>query len=437
LTRLGFLGSFAQIGLIASGAYYVSICFPFLFAVYFFVQRYYLRTSRQMRFLDLEEKAPVYTQFLESLSGLATLRAFAWQKPLIEHNHVLVDKSQKPFYLMYMIQTWLSLVLDLITTALAIIVVATSVKMRNTVSVGFTGVSLTQIISFTSNLRFSILFWTHMETSIGAVARVKKFEAETENENVGGETEEPPADWPSEGEVRIEGLTVSYGYVVVSIRYLHLQISSVLSIPSTSEDTRKALDNVNLTIPAGGKLLVAGRTGSGKSTLLSSFFRLHPITSGRILIDGIDISTIPLSTLRSRLTSISEDSLFFTSSIRLNLDPYDASTDEQIETALSKMGLSDVIKKHGGLDAEFSEDMLSHGQKQVFCLARAILRPGKVVLLDEVSSSVDVETEVLIRKVLREEFVGRTVVCVAHRVEGLEGFDRHVRLEDGRDVEEQ
>lgn len=208
----------------------------------------------------------------------------------------------------------------------------------------------------------------------------------------------------------------------------------VLIEPSTASNTRKALDNINLTIPAASRLLVAGRTGSGKSTFLSSFFRLHPITSGRILIDNIDTSTIPLSTLRSRLTSISEDSLFFTSTIRQNLDPYEASTDEQIEIALSKMGLSDVIKRHGGLDAEFNEDMLSHGQRQVFCLARAILRPGKVVLLDEVSSSVDVETELLIRRVLREEFGGRTVICVAHRVEGLEGFDRCVRLENGRVV---
>lgn len=209
----------------------------------------------------------------------------------------------------------------------------------------------------------------------------------------------------------------------------------ILTYTRTSVNTRKALDNINITVPAGSRLLVAGRTGSGKSTLLSSFFRLHPITSGRILIDNIDISTVPLSTLRSRLTSISEDSLFFSSTIRQNLDPYEASTDEQIEAALSKMGLSDVIKRHGGLDAEFNEDMLSHGQRQVFCLARAILRPGKVVLLDEVSSSVDVDTEVLIRRVLREEFGGRTVICVAHRVEGLEGFDRCVRLENGRVVE--
>ena len=212
------MGTFAQIGLIASGAYYVSISFPFLFTIYYLTQRYYLRTSRQMRFLDLEEKSPVYTQFLESLSGLATLRAFSWQAPLIAQNHGLVDKSQKPFYLMYMIQTWLSLVLDLITTALAVIVVAVSVAMRDTVSVGFTGVSLTQIISFTSNLRFTILFWTLMETSIGAVARVMRFEGETEDESEGdGGMVEPPEDWPSDGEVRVEGLTVAYGYVCSSV----------------------------------------------------------------------------------------------------------------------------------------------------------------------------------------------------------------------------
>jgi ABC-type multidrug transport system fused ATPase/permease subunit len=164
-----------------------------------------------MRFLDLEEKAPVYTQFLESLAGLPTLRAFGWQEQLITQNHVLVDKSQKPFYLMYMIQTWLALVLDLITCALAVIVVGVSVKMRDTVSVGFTGVSLTQIISFTSNLQLAIMYWTQMETSIGAVARVKKFEDETENEDVVGGTSEPPPDWPSRGSIKIENLTASYG----------------------------------------------------------------------------------------------------------------------------------------------------------------------------------------------------------------------------------
>lgn len=173
-----------------------------------------------MRFLDLEEKEPVYTQFLESLAGLATLRAFGWQKQLIAQNHDLIDKSQKPYYLMFMIQTWLSLVLDLITCVLAVIVVGVSIKMRDTVSVGFTGVSLTQIISFTSNLRLAIMFWTQMETSIGAVARIKKFEEETENEDRVGDTIEPPTTWPSKGCVEVKNLTVTYGLACFFACYL-------------------------------------------------------------------------------------------------------------------------------------------------------------------------------------------------------------------------
>jgi ATP-binding cassette, subfamily C (CFTR/MRP), member 1 len=139
-----FLTTIGQIGLIASASYYLILTFPFLFTVYYFMQRYYLRTSRQMRFLDLEEKAPVFTQFIESLAGLATIRAFRWQKPSIEENHRLVDRSQKPFYLMYMIQTWLVLVMDMTTCGLAILVVGVAVKLREgnaAVSVGFTGVS--------------------------------------------------------------------------------------------------------------------------------------------------------------------------------------------------------------------------------------------------------------------------------------------------------
>jgi ATP-binding cassette, subfamily C (CFTR/MRP), member 1 len=207
----GFLSSLGQLGLIASAASYVSAAFPFLFLVYFLIQRYYLRTSRQMRFLDLEQKAPVYTHFLESLSGLSTIRAFNWQSPLIAEHHVLVDRSQKPFYLMFMIQTWLTLVLDLITAALAVIVVGVAVRMREEVSVGFTGVSLTQIISFTTNFRSALMFWTQMETSIGAVARVKKFSETTDREDKPRELVIPPQNWPSRGNIEIRNLTACYG----------------------------------------------------------------------------------------------------------------------------------------------------------------------------------------------------------------------------------
>jgi ABC-type multidrug transport system fused ATPase/permease subunit len=121
-----------------------------------------------------------------------------------------VDNSQKPFYLLFMIQTWLTHVLDLITMALAILVVAIAVRMRDIISVGFTGVSLTQIISFTANLKLCLLFWTQLETSIGAVARVKQFSSDTANENLASETQQPPRDWPRAGAVEFENVSAAY-----------------------------------------------------------------------------------------------------------------------------------------------------------------------------------------------------------------------------------
>ncbi|KAH7118766.1 multidrug resistance-like protein [Dendryphion nanum] len=416
----GFLSSFAQIGLIASAAHYIAIAFPFLFAVYFFIQRYYLRTSRQIRFLDLEEKAPVYTQFIESLSGLATIRAFGWKQSSILKNHSLVDKSQKPFYMMYMIQTWLSLVLDLVTCALAILVVGISVRMRSTISVGFTGVSLTQIISFTGIFKTAIMFWTHMETSIGAVARIKQFESETADENLASEHNDPPPDWPSKGGIEIENLTVSYGI----------------------DNSRKALSSISLSIPPGSKLAILGRTGSGKSTLLLALFRMIEISSGRILIDDLDITTIPRNELRLRLNAIGEDPYFISGTVRLNLDPYDPDTvsdakDTEMRRVLEKLGLWDVVSARGGLGAEWSDELFSHGQVQMFSLARALMRrdTSSIVVMDEVTSSVDRETDERMQKVIREEFEGKTLVTIAHRVETVRDYDLLVVLGGGEVVE--
>ena len=147
---------------------------------------------------------------METLDGLATIRAFSWQQASVERNYELVDRSQKPFYLMYTIQRWLSLVLDLIITALAVLVVGIAVRLRDTVSPGFTGLSLTQIISFTSYLKLMIMFWTQMETSIGAVARIKQFSTKTADENLPKATYDSLSDWPSEGNIEIKELSAKY-----------------------------------------------------------------------------------------------------------------------------------------------------------------------------------------------------------------------------------
>lgn len=425
VTVANLLSTIGVAALIASSTGYIAISFPFLVAVFVYIQRGYLRTSRQLRLLDLEQKAPVYTQFLETLSGLPTIRAFGWAKPALDLNHKLVDRSQQPFYLLLMVQQWLTLVLNLVTAALAVLIVGLAVRLRDSVSVGLTAVSLIQLITLAENLKILIQFWTSLETSIGAVARIKNFSEDTPDERLPGEDQEPPRDWPARGHIEIRDLSASYG-----------------------EDLEhRALDGVALTIRPGEKVGVCGRTGSGKSTLLLSLLRLLPSTRGAVRVDGVDLATLPRDTVRSRLVAVSQDLFFLPGTTRQNLDPYGDSTtgsedDARLEAVLRRVGLWDAVEGVGGLGAEFDEARLSHGQRQLFSLARALLRRrndgggGGVVLLDEATSSVDAETDALVQRVVREDFASHTVVSVAHRLETIVDFDRVVVLEKGCVAEE-
>lgn len=431
VTVANLLSTVGVAALIASSTGYIAASFPFLVAVFVYIQRGYLRTSRQLRLLDLEQKAPVYTQFLETLSGLPTVRAFGWSAPALGLNHELVDRSQQPFYLLLMVQQWLTLVLNLVTAALAVLIVGLAVRLRGSVSVGLTAVSLIQLITLAENLKILIQFWTSLETSIGAVARIKNFSEETPDERLPGEDQQPPRDWPSRGGIEMRDLSAGYGEDLAG---------------------RRALDGVALSIRPGEKVGVCGRTGSGKSTLLLSLLRLLPSTRGAVLVDGLDLATLPRDVVRSRLIAVSQDLFFLPGTTRQNLDPYGTTTggagdddDARLEAVLRRVGLWEAVGEAGGLGAEFDEARLSQGQRQLFSLARALLRrgvgddgreEGGVVLLDEATSSVDAETDALVQRVVREDFASHTVVSVAHRLETIADFDRVVVLEKGCVAEE-
>ncbi|KAF4969630.1 hypothetical protein FSARC_3209 [Fusarium sarcochroum] len=419
VTLASFFGAIAKAGLLAASTPYIAATFPLLGAVYFYLQRGYLRTSRQLRLLDLEEKAPLYTQFLETLSGLATIRAFGWRNAVIQANHALVDRSQRPFYLLMIVQRWLVLVLDLTTTALALLLVGLAVRLRGEVDVGLTGVSLVQLISLSETVNMLIQFWTSIETSIGAVARIKQFAEETGEENLPGETHDPPSQWPDKGAVQINDFTASYGD------------------GNGNGDTVKALDAVSLAIKAGEKVGICGRTGSGKSSLFLALLRLLDPSSGSITIDDISLASLPRETIRSRLITLTQDQFVLPGTIRQNVDPLGVCSESDINATYRLVGLSDAIEQHGGLDASFNEDALSHGQKQLFFLARAVLRKrdGKVVLLDEATSSVDQKTEETIRGVIENEFKEHTVVSITHRLNTIINFDRVIVMEKGCVVE--
>ncbi|KAG8630868.1 hypothetical protein KVT40_000008 [Elsinoe batatas] len=403
-----------QMGLIASASAYIAICYPPLFIIFYYVQKYYLRTSRQMRLLDLEEKAPIYTQFTETIEGLATIRAFNGNAAAVQRNHELVDKSQKPFYLMYAIQRWLALVLDLIVAALAVIIVGVAVGLRDAASPGLTGVSLTQIISFTSALKLLIMFWTQLETSIGAVTRIREFEADTPAEHKPSEVVEPPEAWPEKGTLEMKDVHAQY--------------------KAGSQDW--ALQDIDISVEQGQKVALCGRTGSGKSTMALTWSRLLDEATGSIHIDGLDLSTISRTALRSRLTYIADEPFILLGSVRDNIDIFHVADDEHINLILRKTLLLDVVTAAGGLDAPMSSVILSQGQKQLLNFSRALLKKnGKLVILDEATSSIDQETDKLVQKLIRTEFKDHTVIAIAHRLDTILDFDFVGVMDGGRLVE--
>ncbi|KAK6542686.1 hypothetical protein TWF694_006630 [Orbilia ellipsospora] len=399
-----------QAVLISSASAYIAISFPALILAFYLVQKYYLRTSRQLRMLDLEAKTPVYTLFLESLEGLSTIRAFAWQNDMISKNHGILDTAQKPFYLLAVIQKWLTLVLDLMTAVLAVIVVSITVATRETASVGFTGVALTQIMSFTGYLKMFMLFWTQLETGLAAISRIREFGTETPDEHASDDINgELPVGWPAAGKVELKGLTAGY-------------------------EDKMVLENLEITIESGEKFGICGRTGSGKSSLVLALLRMLETSSGTIEIDGVDITTIPKEDIRSEINVISQEPFFFAGTLRHNLDPYDAASDTDMTEVLVKCQLGELVEGKT-LDDEFKPDSLSHGQRQLFCLARALLRKGKIVVLDEATSSVDKDTDEMMQRIIREEMKDRTIIAVAHRLQTILDFDRVAVMENGKIVE--
>jgi len=393
MTALALFDSVAQAALISTGSAYMATTIPFILIAIYLIQAVYLRTSRQIRFMDLEAKAPIYSHFLEVGEGVATIRAFGWQADAKERNADLLDASQSPYYLMYCIQRWLQLVLDLLVTIMAVVVMALAVSLRSSTSAGLLGVALNNILGFNQSLGRLVREWTNLETSLAAISRVKAFSETTGSETDCASSDTGPSSWPS-GSIVLKNVSASYN----------------------GNDVAPVLDNISFEISAGQKIGICGRTGSGKSTLLLAMLRLMELSSGSISIDGINITDISLQKLRSSITTVAQDPLLLPVSIRRNLNLDSTVTDESMISALRKVCLWDMVSERGGLDAVLTKDSLSHGQLQLLTLARALLQTSKIVLLDEATSNLDHETDQIIQAVIRENFAACTVIAIAHRV---------------------
>jgi ATP-binding cassette subfamily C (CFTR/MRP) protein 1 len=196
--------------LIGVASVYAAAAFPVVLISLYFIQKIYLRTSRQLRLLDLEAKSPLYTQFMECLSGLATFRAFGWRRALEEKNRDMLDQSQKPFYLLFAVQRWLTLVLDLVVAAVAVILMVLVVELRGTISPGFVGVAMLNVILFSQSIKMLLTFWTNLETHIGSIARVKTFTETMVEEDLPQEQNMPPPQWPTQGAIEFRNLCAEY-----------------------------------------------------------------------------------------------------------------------------------------------------------------------------------------------------------------------------------
>ncbi|KAB8201929.1 hypothetical protein BDV34DRAFT_237247 [Aspergillus parasiticus] len=414
-TILTFFTCVAQMVVICTSTGYIAAAIPACIIAFYFTQRFYLRTSRQIRYLDIEAKAPLVSHFLESLSGLSTIRSYKWEQHYRRRNSKLLNDSQKPFYLLFAIQRWLELVIALMVAGFAVVLVSIAVATRGKVSASSIGLALLNIVTFTENLQGLIKQWTVLETSIGAVARIRNFKATIESEHLEDETAVPPPDWPARGAIEFSNVVASY-----------------------KNSSTRALDHISLSIKAGTKVGICGRSGSGKSSLVSSLFRLIELTSGTINIDGLDISLLARNHLRAQLNCIPQEPFLLPGcSVRLNVDPGMSIHDDIIIDALKKVQLWDAVRELGGLDATITPDTFSPGQKQLLCFARAMVRPeGKILVLDEATSSIDTKTDDLIQSLIRSEFADHTVIAIAHRLETIIDFDEIIVVDAGR-VEEQ
>jgi ABC-type multidrug transport system fused ATPase/permease subunit len=209
-TILTFFTCVAQVVIICVSTSYIAATVPACLIVFYFIQRFYLRTSRQMRYLDIEAKAPLVTHFLETLSGLATIRSYKWEQNYRQRNSKLLNDSQRPFYLLYSIQRWLELVIAMMVAGFAVVLVGVAVATRGSLSAGFVGLALLNIVTFTENLQGLIMQWTVLETSIGAVSRIRTFKATVESEHQENETVVPPKEWPERGAIEFNDVVASY-----------------------------------------------------------------------------------------------------------------------------------------------------------------------------------------------------------------------------------
>lgn len=424
---LNTLVAVGMAAVLAAASPYILLSLPIIAVGLYVIQKVYLRTSRQVRLLDLEAKAPLYTHFLETITGIASIRAYSWGQHLSHANTDLLESSQRPAYVLAMIQRWLAFVLCAIVTALATLLVALAVVLRSDAAIS--GASLISLLNLSEVLHTIVEFVSRMESAIVTMGRLRAFISSATNHSP-TEIDTIPIDpaWPTAGKIELDEVNASY------------------SGTRSGTVTSMAIQDLTLTVHAGSKLALVGKSGSGKSTIIRLIMRLlDPCTpTGRITVDNIVLRHVDRAVVRRRIIVVSQMAVFLPSaSFKSNLDPFDHSTAASIWGVIQEVGLRDLILSRGGLNADLNPTTISEGEKQLLSLARAVLKrsnrgAGGILLLDEPGSTVDAAVHEKMWKIINREFADCTIVAALHRLDDdvLETFDRIVVMHEGRAVED-
>uniref|UniRef100_A0A0E0PUD6 ABC transporter C family member 13 n=2 Tax=Oryza rufipogon TaxID=4529 RepID=A0A0E0PUD6_ORYRU len=390
-----------------------------LWLIYRNVQFYYRSTSREVRRLDSVARSPIYSSFTETLDGSSTIRAFQKEGFFLERFIQHVTLYQKTSYCELVAGLWLSLRLQLLAGFIILFIAIMAIVGFNSKSVinfgtpGLVGLALSYAAPVVPLLNGFLTTFTETEKEMISVERVVEYVGIPQEELHGSES--PHSGWPTEGNIEFERVTLRY-----------------------KEDLPPALNDVSFFISSGMQVGIIGRTGAGKSSILNALLRLAPICNGRILVDDFDVAKLAVRDLRGHFAVVPQSPFLFDGSLRENLDPFNRTTDLRIWEALDKCHMKTEIESIGGLDIHVKESgaSFSVGQRQLLCLARAILKSSKILCLDECTANVDNQTASLLQNTISAECKGMTVLTIAHRISTVMKMDSILVLDQGKLVEE-
>ncbi|KAK3327224.1 P-loop containing nucleoside triphosphate hydrolase protein [Cercophora scortea] len=425
----------AVFALIISFFYYFAIALVPLFLVFLFATSYYRSSAREVKRFESVLRSSLFAKFGEGLSGIATIRAYGLKDRFIEDLRRSIDDMDAAYFLTYSNQRWLSVRLDMIGNCLVFTTGILVVTSRFSVSPSIGGLVLSYILGIVQMIQFTVRQLAEVENGMNAVERLQYYGSELEEE-APLKTIEVRKSWPEKGEIIFNDVQMRYR----------------AGLPLV-------LQGLNMHVRGGERIGIVGRTGAGKSSIMSALFRLVELSGGSITIDGLDISTIGLQDLRSGLAIIPQDPTLFRGTVRSNLDPFGEHTDLELWSALRQ---ADLVPADGGpqpaaatapaegtdasltrdtgrihLDSVVEEDGLnfSLGQRQLMALARALVRGSQIIVCDEATSSVDMETDDKIQATIAHGFRGKTLLCIAHRLRTIIGYDRICVMDKGRIAE--